>query len=65
MIPDILYLLRRVILSISMGGAVYTILVFSKPLIENVTNRHHSIDGYYWFIVLTSVIIAIITWMIL
>lgn len=48
-----------------MGGAVYTVLVFSKPLIENVTNRHHSIDGYYWFIVLTSVIIAIITWMIL
>jgi len=65
MIPDILYLLRKIVFPISMGISVYVILVFSKPLIENVSKKHHSIDGYYWFIVLTSVIIAIISWMIL
>jgi len=65
MIPETLYLLRRVIFSIITGLSVYTVLVYSKPLIESATKKTHSIDGYYWFIVLVSVFAAIISWMIL
>jgi len=65
MIPESLYLLRKAIFVIAMGISTYVVLVYSKPVIESIYKKKYSIDGYYWSIVLISIIVAIISLFIL
>ncbi|HNP79569.1 MAG TPA: hypothetical protein PKI00_01850 [Candidatus Pacearchaeota archaeon] len=65
MIPNILYTLRDIVFAISVGVATYIILIYSKALIENMSGKKFSIDGYYWFTVLLSVVLGIISLFIL
>lgn len=65
MIPESLYLLRKAIFVIAMGISTYVVLVYSKPVIESIYKKKYSIDGYYWSIVLISIVVAIISLFIL
>ncbi|MDD5752531.1 MAG: hypothetical protein PHI45_00360 [Candidatus Pacebacteria bacterium] len=65
MISTELYLIRKLIFVLATGISTYVVLVHSKPIIESVFNKKYSIDGYYWLIVLFSLIVAIISLFIL
>jgi hypothetical protein len=65
MIPNTIYLIRDVFFGLSMGVSSYVILLFSKPIIDNISKKTYSADGYYWFVVFFSVIIGLISWIIL
>ncbi|GMX58580.1 MAG: hypothetical protein MCSN_2340 [Candidatus Microsyncoccus archaeolyticus] len=64
-IPNILYILRNLFFSLTAGISIYIVLLYSKPIIESVFKKNYSIDGYYWFIVLISFLVAIVALFIL
>jgi len=61
MIPETLFLVRKVLFGPVLGFSVYFVLFFSKPILESGLKRKFNDDAYFWFIIFFSVVIGIMS----
>jgi hypothetical protein len=61
MIPETLFLIRKILFGLVLGFSVYFVLLFSKPVIESALKRKYNDDAYFWYIIIFGVIIGLIS----
>ncbi|HPD19882.1 MAG TPA: hypothetical protein PLV95_01435 [Candidatus Pacearchaeota archaeon] len=61
MIPEPLFLVRKLLFSFALGFSVYFVLLFSKPIIEESFKKKYNDDAYFWTIIFMGVVTCLIS----
>ncbi len=61
MIPEMLFLIRKLLFGFALGFSVYFVLLFTKPIIEGSLKKKYNDDAYFWTVIFLGIVVGVVS----